>query len=132
MSMTDPVADLLTRIRNANSNGYKTAKIPHSKLKKSILEVLKRQGYIQDFFAEMEGSRGILRVELKYGPDGEKVFQSMRRVSTPGRRLYRPASKLPSVLNGLGIAVVSTSKGVMSNVEARKLGIGGEVICEVW
>jgi small subunit ribosomal protein S8 len=101
MSMTDPVADLLTRVRNANSNGYKTVKVPYSHLKKNILK-------------------------------GEKVIRTLKRVSTPGRRIYKPAVELPSVLGGLGIAVVSTSRGVLSNVEARKLGIGGEILCEVW
>jgi small subunit ribosomal protein S8 len=132
MSMTDPVADLLTRIRNANSNGYKTVQVPYSNLKQSILRVLKEQGYIVDYVPEMEGDRGILRVELKYGPDGEKIIRKIQRVSKPGRRKYSRASELPDVLNGLGISVVSTSRGVVSNLEARKLGVGGEILCEVW
>jgi small subunit ribosomal protein S8 len=132
MSMTDPVADLLTRIRNANSNGYKTVKVPFSSLKKEVLRVLKEQGYIVDYLPEMDGARGILRIELKYGPDGEKVIRSIDRVSKPGRRVYRSAPDLPRVLDGLGIAVVSTSRGVMSNLEAKKLRVGGEILCEVW
>ena len=136
MSMTDPIADLLTRIRNSTANGYKTVKMPFSRIKKEILRVLKEQGYILDYFAEMETQkkvrRAILRVELKYGPDGEKIIRSIRRVSTPGRRIYAGLAHMPTVLGGLGIAVLSTSRGIMSSLEARKLKIGGEVICEVW
>jgi len=132
MSMTDPIADLLTRIRNANSIGARRLKAPYSRAKKDILEVLKEQGYIVDYEPVMEGTHGTLRIELKYGPDGEKVIQHIQRVSRPGRRVYRGAGDLPDVLSGLGIAVVSTSRGVMSNVEAKKLGVGGEVVCEVW
>ena len=130
--MTDPIADLLTRIRNANSNGYKTVKIPYSELKKNILRVLKEQGYIVDFLAEMEEEHGILKVELKYGPDGEKIIRVIQRISTPGKRVYSGASDLPDVLDGLGISIVSTSKGVLSNIEAKKLRVGGEILCEVW
>lgn len=132
MSMTDPVADLLTRIRNANSIGNKSLKVPYSSLKKNILRVLKEQGYITDYFPEMAGKRGVIRVELKYGPDGEKVLRSVRRVSKPGRRIYSPARQLPEVLSGMGITVLSTSKGVISSVEAKKLGLGGEILCEVY
>lgn len=132
MSMTDPVADLLTRIRNANENGYKTVKLPYSGLKKSILRVLKEQGYITDYFPEMEGTHAILRIELKYGPDGEKVIQHIQRVSKPGRRMHAKAKSVPTVLNGLGIAVLSTSRGVMASTEAKKMGVGGEILCEVW
>ncbi len=138
MSMTDPVADLLTRIRNANLNGYRKLTLPHSNLKKNVLRVLKDQGYIVDYRSEMMDVRGqknqkaTLCVELKYGPDGEKVITHIQRVSKPGRRWYSGADELPNVLDGLGIAVVSTSKGVLSNIEARKLGVGGEVLCEVW
>lgn len=132
MSMTDPIADLLTRIRNANSIGMKTLKAPHSKLKKNVLQVLKEQGFIGDFDSMMEGKRAVLRVELKYGPDGEKVIRHIQKVSKPGRRIFNSCEDLPDVLNGLGIAVVSTSRGVMSGAEAKKLGVGGEVLCEVW
>jgi small subunit ribosomal protein S8 len=132
MSMTDPVADLLTRIRNASANGYKTVSAPYSGLKKNILRVLKEQGYILDYAPEMEGPRGVLKIDMKYGSDGEKVIRKLRRVSTPGRRIYRSAAQLPKVLDGLGVAVVSTSRGVMSDLEARKLGLGGEILCEIW
>ena len=132
MSMTDPIADLLTRIRNANLNSYPVVKLPYSTVKKNVLRVLKEQGYITDFATEMHGDKAGLRIDLKYGPDGEKVIQHIQRVSKPGRRLYCRATDLPNVLDGLGIAVVSTSKGVMSNLEAKKRGVGGEVLCEVW
>ena len=132
MSMTDPIADLLTRIRNANEIGMQTVRAPYSNLKKNVLKVLKEQGYIVDYAAETEGVQGELEVQLKYGPDGEKVIQHIQRVSKPGCRVYRGTEDLPDVLDGLGIAVVSTSKGVLSNLEARKLKVGGEVLCEVW
>ncbi len=138
MSMTDPVADLLTRVRNANFNSYREVKLPYSGLKKNVLRVLKAEGYIRDYHAEMvevrgkKGPKATLRVELKYGPDGEKVIHHIQRVSKPGRRWYSSNKDLPDVLDGLGIAVVSTSKGVISNIEAKKLGVGGEVLCEVW
>ncbi len=132
MSMTDPVADLLTRIRNANSSGKKNVKVPYSHLKKNIVRVLKEQGYISDYFPEMEGLKGVLRIELKYGPDGEQILRSIRRISKPGRRVYSGVASLPNVLDGLGIAVLSTPKGVMSSVEAKKLRLGGEVLCEIW
>ncbi|MBI4602316.1 MAG: 30S ribosomal protein S8 [Planctomycetes bacterium] len=132
MSMTDPIADLLTRIRNAISTGKKSVKVPYSNLKKNVLRVLKEQGYILDYVPEMEGRKGVLRVELKYGPDGELVLQKIQRVSRPGRRVYKGADEVPSVLDGLGISVLSTSRGVLSNIEAKKLRVGGEVLCEVW
>jgi len=132
MSMTDPVADLLTRIRNANSNGSSRVKAPYSGLKKNVLRVLKEQGYISDYRAQMEGALGVLEIDLKYGPDGEKVILHIQRVSKPGRRVFEHSKSLPDVLNGLGIAVVSTSKGVMSNIEAKRIGVGGEILCEVW
>ena len=106
--------------------------LPYSRLKKNSLRVFKEQGYVTDYHSEMKADRAILRVELKYGPDGEKVIQHIQRVSTPGRRTYCPAKDLPEVLSGLGIAVVSSSKGVISNIEAKKLGVGGELLCEVW
>jgi len=132
VNVTDPVADLLTRIRNANSIRKRTLKMPYSSLKKNILRVLKEQGFIADYIPEMEGQKAVLRVELKYGPDGELVLQHLQRVSKPGRRVYSGVRDLPNVLNGLGIAVLSTPKGVMSNLEAKKLSVGGEVLCEVW
>lgn len=133
MSMTDPIADLLTRIRNANANHDARVRAPYSNVKKNILRVLKEQGYITDYAAELdENKKGVLSITLRYGPDGEQVIQHIQRVSKPGRRVFRGVEDLPNVLDGLGIAVVSTSRGVVSNVEARKLGVGGEVLCEVW
>jgi small subunit ribosomal protein S8 len=130
--MTDPLADLLTRIRNANSTGAARVKAPYSNLKKNVLRVLKEQGFIVDYRAEVEGAKGVLHVELKYGPDGEKVIRRIQRVSRPGRRVFRGAKDLPDVLGGLGIVVVSTPRGVVSNMEAKRLGVGGELLCEVW
>jgi small subunit ribosomal protein S8 len=130
--MTDPIADLLTRIRNAVATRQKRVKAPFSTVKKDVLRVLKEQGYIVDYAAELDGPKGVLTVELKYGPDGEQVIQHIQRVSKPGRRIFRGYEDLPNVLGGLGIAVVSTSKGVISNVEAKALRVGGEVLCEVW
>jgi small subunit ribosomal protein S8 len=132
MSMTDPVADLLTRIRNANAIGVRRVNAPYSNLKKNVLRVLKETGFIVDYEPVMEGSKGQLRIDLKYGSDGEKVIRHIQRVSKPGRRVFSSCAELPSILNGLGVAVVSTSKGVVSNGEAKKLGVGGEVLCEVW
>ncbi len=132
MSMTDPIADLLTQIRNANSIGAKSAVVPFSRLKKEILRVLKEQGIIQDYFPEMRGKIGVLRIELKYGMDGEKVIQHIQRVSRPGCRVYCSAKEIPSVLNDLGFSILSTTKGVISNAEARKLNVGGEILCEIW
>jgi small subunit ribosomal protein S8 len=130
--MTDPIADLLTRIRNANSNSAKSTVVPYSKLKKEILRVFKEQGIILDYFPEMRGNRGVLRVDLKYGPDGEKIIRHIQRISKPGRRVYSRVGSIPKVLNDLGFSVLSTTRGVISDSEARKLKLGGEVICEVW
>ncbi len=132
MSMTDPIADLLTRIRNGLRIESESVTAPFSKLKKTILEVLKKSGFLRDFEVIMKDGRATLRIHLKYGPDGERVITHIQRVSKPGRRVYRGASDLPNPLNGLGIAVVSTSRGVVSHQEARSMKIGGEVLCEVW
>jgi len=130
--MTDPIADLLTRIRNAVSINNTSVKIPHSTEKKAILEVLKANGYILDWKSVMDGDKAVLVVDLKYGPDGEKVIQHVQRVSKPGRRVYRKVKEIVDPLNGLGIAIVSTSKGVMSHFDAKKGNVGGEILCEVW
>jgi len=130
--MTDPIADLLTRIRNANTNGAKTTVVPYSKVKKEVLRVLKAQGVILDYMPEMQGKRGVLRVHLKYGPDGEKVMSHIQRISRPGRRVYRRVDDVQDTLNGLGFSVLSTTKGLLSDAEARKLRVGGEVLCEIW
>jgi small subunit ribosomal protein S8 len=130
--MTDPVADMLTRIRNANTVGHATVDIPASKMKKSIAEILLKEGYIKGFNIIDDGKQGIIRVHMKYGADKQKVISGLKRISKPGLRVYAKSDEVPKVLGGLGIAIISTSNGVMSDKEARKLGVGGEVICYVW
>ena len=132
--MTDPLADMLTRIRNATRAYRETVDIPASRLKVEVARVLRDNGFIRDYrvMDNKNGPGKILRVFLKYGPQKRQVIQGIRRVSTPGRRVYARHDRLPRVLGGLGIAVVSTSKGVMSDREARKSGVGGEVLCVVW
>jgi len=130
--MTDPIADLLTRIRNANRIGAKSTVAPYSKLKKEVVRVLKEQGFILDYFMEMRGERGVIRIDLKYGPDGEKVIRHLQRVSKPGRRVYNGVHQIEDVLHGMGVSVISTPRGVLSSPEAKKLKLGGEVLCEVW
>ncbi len=132
MTMTDPIADMLTRIRNANTVGHKTVEIPASKIKKSIAEILLEEGYINGFEMIEDDKQGVIKVEMKYGPAGEKVINGIKKISKPGLKVYAKACDVPKVLGGLGIAVVSTSKGVVSDKEARKLGVGGEIICYVW
>jgi len=128
--MTDPIADMLTRIRNGQSAGKKSVKIPSSKLKLAIAKVLKEEGYITDYKTEVTGSHAEMTVELKYF-NGTPVIESVNRVSRPGLRIYKSKDELPKVLGGLGIAIVSTSNGVMTDRAARAIGHGGEVICTV-
>ncbi len=132
--MTDPIADMLTRIRNAVRNFSPSVDMPSSSMKEGIASVLKEEGFIEDFrVAEPEtGTHKTLRVYLKYGPEGEQVINRLDRVSKPGRRVYMSAGELPHVLDGLGISVVSTSKGILSDRKCRKLNVGGEVVCSVW
>jgi small subunit ribosomal protein S8 len=129
--MTDPVADLLNRLRNAIAIERPFVDAPLSKLKVSIAEALQREGYIWDFEVIEAKPQGKLRINLKYGPNGERVIQEIKRVSTPGRRVYSGCRDLPNVLQGLGIALVSTNAGVLSNREARQRGLGGEVLCTI-
>jgi small subunit ribosomal protein S8 len=130
--MTDPVSDLLTRMRNAISIERPFVDAPHSRLKQGIAEALKREGFVWDV-AVVEGTpRSTLRVDLKYGPNGEKVIQHLKRVSTPGRRVYCGVDDLPNVLQGLGTCLLSTNQGVLSGREAKEKNVGGEVLCEVW
>jgi small subunit ribosomal protein S8 len=130
--MTDPIADMLTRIRNAVRVERPFVEMPVSKVKRGLAEVLKREGYIWDW-AEVESAPvRQLRLDLKYGPNGERVIRHIRRVSKPGRRIYSRSTDLRPVLNGLGISIVSTSSGVMSDREARRMKLGGEVLCELW
>lgn len=132
--MTDPIADMLTRIRNAVRVERPAVEMPLSKVKCGVAEVLKREGYIWDWSEQqVDGQVGKqLRLDLKYGPNGERVIQTIRRVSKPGRRVYQQAKGLRPVLNGLGISIVSTSRGVLSDREARQKNLGGEVLCELW
>lgn len=132
MTMTDPIADMLTRIRNANTVGHETVEIPASKMKKAIAEILKEEGYIADFEMIEDDKQGMIKVTMKYGANKEKVISGIKKISKPGLKVYAKAGEVPKVLGGLGIAIVSTSKGIVSDKEARKLGIGGEVICYVW
>lgn len=130
--MTDPIADMLTRIRNAVRIERTNVEMPFSKVKSGVADVLKREGYIWDWTEVNAQPAKQLRLELKYGPNGERVIRHIKRVSKPGRRVYRGARKLSLILNGLGIAVLSTSRGVISDREARQRNLGGEVICELW
>ncbi len=130
--MTDPIADLLTRIRNALRIERPSVDIPSSKLKVAIAEALQREGYIWDFEVIEQAPQNVLRINLKYGPNGERVIQEIKRVSKPGRRHYVAVSDVPEVLDGLGISVLSTNQGVLSNREARSKNVGGEILCSVW
>ncbi|OHB81478.1 MAG: 30S ribosomal protein S8 [Planctomycetes bacterium RBG_16_64_12] len=130
--MTDPIADMLTRIRNAVRVERPHVDMPLSKVKRGLAEVLKREGYIWDWEEVEADPAKQLRIHLKYGPNGERVIRHVRRISKPGRRVYSGAAKLKPVLNGLGIFVISTSRGVISDREARRRKLGGEVLCEIW
>ena len=132
MTMTDPIADMLTRIRNANTVGHETVEIPASKMKKAIAEILKEEGYIADFEMIEDDKQGMIKVTMKYGSNKERVISGIKKISKPGLKVYAKAGEVPKVRGGLGIAIVSTSKGIVSDKEARKLGVGGEVICYVW
>lgn len=132
MVLTDPIADMLTRIRNALQAEKKEVFVPASKLKLEIARILRKEGYINDFQYVEDGKQGLLRIFLKYTPDGEPVISGLKRVSKPGGRVYVSKDKIPRVLNGLGIAILSTSKGVLTDREARRLGVGGEVLCYIW
>ena len=132
MQITDPIADLLTRIRNANTSKHETVDCPASKLKASIVEILAEEGYIKSYQIIEDGKQGVIRITLKYAPNGEKVISGLKRVSKPGLRYYASADEMPRVLKGLGTAIVSTSQGVMTDKAARKAHVGGEVLCFVW
>jgi len=132
MQITDPIADMLTRIRNAGSAKHETVDIPASKMKKAIAEILLNEGYIKAFQIVDDGTQGVIRVTLKYLPGKEKAIQGLKRVSKPGLRVYAGADELPRVLKGLGIAIISTSQGIMTDKQARAKHIGGEVLAFVW
>ncbi len=132
MVMTDPVADFLTRIRNGNMVMHQTVEVPGSKMKVGLAKILKEEGYIKDFEYIEDGKQGIIRLYLKYGPNKEKVITGLKRISKPGLRVYVQKDEMPKVLGGLGTAIISTSKGLMTDKKARKEGLGGEVICYIW
>ncbi len=132
MTMTDPIADMLTRIRNAIMASYDEVEVPASKIKVNIAKILKYEGYIRNYKVVKEDRQGRLVIYLKYGEDRSPVIKGLRRISKPSCRVYARCKKIPRLLNGLGIHVVSTSKGVMTDREARKMGVGGEIICSVW
>jgi len=132
MVMSDPIADMLTRIRNANTVRHETVEMPASKIKRQIAEILKNEGFIRDAEYIEDNKQGIIRIFLKYGPNNERVITGLKRISKPGLRVYTKANEVPRVLGGLGIAILSTSKGVMTDKQARQLNTGGEVICYVW
>lgn len=132
MVMTDPVADFLTRIRNGNMVMHETVEVPGSRIKISIARIMQEEGYIKDYEFVEDGKQGVIRIYLKYGPDKKKVITGIKRISKPGLRVYVKKDEIPRVLGGLGTAVISTSKGLMSDKNARKQGLGGEVICYIW
>jgi small subunit ribosomal protein S8 len=132
MVMTDPIADLLTRIRNANSVHHDKVEIPASKIKQAVVQILKDEGFVKDFEVLADGKQGVLRVSLKFGPERDRVITGIKRISKPGLRVYAKNDQLPKVLGGLGIAIISTSQGIMTDKQARKAGLGGEVIAYVW
>ena len=132
MNTTDPIADMLTRIRNANSAKHKTVDVPASKIKIAIAEILFKEGYIKSFEVITDEAQGIIRITLKYDEKGTRVIDGLKRISKPGLRVYASKEELPKVLNGLGIAIISTSKGLKTDKEAREAGMGGEVLAYVW
>ena len=132
MVTTDPIADMLTKIRNASQANFKTVDIPASNMKRDIAEILFNEGYIKAYEEIKNDNQGIIRVSLKYTEKGKKVISGLKRISKPGLRIYASKEELPKVLNGLGIALISTSKGVMTDKKARELGVGGEVLAYIW
>ncbi|WP_349409133.1 30S ribosomal protein S8 [Pseudalkalibacillus sp. SCS-8] len=132
MVMTDPIADMLTRIRNANTVGHDKLEVPASKLKKEIAEILKNEGFVRDVEFIEDNKQGVIRIFLKYGPNNERVITGLKRISKPGLRVYAKAYEVPRVLGGLGIALVSTSRGIMTDKDARNQQVGGEVLAYVW
>lgn len=132
MTMTDPIADMLTRIRNANTVKHETVDVPASNMKKELARILLEEGFIRGYDVIEDGKQGIIRIQLKYGQTGERVISGLKRISKPGMRVYADKHEVPRVLNGLGISIISTSKGILTDKQARKENVGGEVICYVW
>ena len=132
MTMTDPIAEMLTRVRNANMVKHETVDVPASNMKKEIARILLEEGFIRGYDVIEDGKQGIIRIQLKYGQMSERVITGLKRISKPGMRVYAAKDEVPKVLNGLGISIISTSKGILTDKQARKEGVGGEVICYVW
>ena len=132
MTMTDPIADMLTRIRNANVVKHETVDVPASNMKKELSRILLEEGFIRGYDVIEDGKQGIIRIQIKYGQPGERVISGLKRISKPGMRVYADKHEVPRVLNGLGISIISTSKGILTDRQARKENVGGEVICYVW
>ncbi|MBQ8275783.1 MAG: 30S ribosomal protein S8 [Clostridia bacterium] len=132
MQMSDVIADMLTRIRNANDAKHATVDVPASKMKKAIADILVAEGYVKSYTVIEDGKQGVIRITLKYAPGKQKIIRGLRRVSKPGLRIYAGCEDMPRVMNGLGIAIVSTSKGIMTDKKARQLNVGGEVLAFVW
>ena len=132
MVMTDPIADLLTRVRNANSARHEVVEVPSSTVKKAVANILLEEGYVKSIDEYKDGVVPMMKIALKYGASKERVITGLKRISKPGLRVYCKNDEIPKVLNGLGVAIISTSKGVLADREARKLGLGGEVICYIW
>lgn len=132
MTMTDPIADMLTRIRNANVVKHETVDVPASNMKKELARILLEEGFIRGYDVIEDGKQGIIRIQLKYGQEGERVITGLKKISKPGMRVYAANHEIPKVLNGLGISVISTSKEILTDKQARKENVGGEVICYVW
>lgn len=130
--MTDPIADMLTRIRNGNMAKHESVTVPASKMKKEIARIMLDEGFIKSFDVMDDGKQGIIKIDLKYTNNEERIISGLKRISKPGLKVYAKAQELPKVLGGLGIAIVSTSRGILTDREARKLGVGGEVICYIW
>ncbi|MDH4318275.1 MAG: 30S ribosomal protein S8 [Desulfobulbaceae bacterium] len=132
MSMSDPLADMLTRIRNGVMANFDSVTVPLSKIKIGVAKVLKEEGYISEYHILEDGVQGTLKIDLKYGPKGERVITGIKRVSKPGLRQYKKSDRIPKVMSGLGIGIITTSKGIITDREAKRLKIGGEYLCEVW
>ncbi len=132
MTMTDPIADMLTRVRNASSVLHDTVDIPASNIKRELARILLEEGYIKGYDVIEDGKQGLIRIQLKYSKTGDKVITGIKKISKPGMRVYADRHNVPKVLNGIGISVISTSKGIVTDKQARELGVGGEVICYVW
>jgi len=132
MAVTDPIADMLTRIRNANNAKHSTVSVPASNIKRAIAQIMKEEGYISDLKVTEDGKQGIIEIKLKYGAGESKVISGLKRISKPGLRIYAAKDEVPKVLNGLGVAIISTSKGIMTDRKARKANVGGEVLCYIW